>query len=35
MMKEAKLVGHIVHSGKTIKYVTNYGGVNFKEEPLA
>lgn len=34
-MKEAKLIGHIVHSGKTIKPVPNYGGVNFKEELLA
>jgi hypothetical protein len=33
-MKGAVLVGYMVHSGKTIKYVPNYGGVNFKEQPL-
>ena len=34
-MKEVKLVGPIVNSGKTIKYVPRYDGVNFKEELLA
>ena len=34
-MKGAILVGYIVHSGDAIKYVLNYGGLNFKGEPLA